>query len=112
MTTNRALEGHARGMAKSIYGKSAAYSMLVMTEGAKAVLLHKLSLEPSEACVEAAARALAKADGKDPDAPAWVRFPGAHPSGICWRDQYADKARTALQSLRDTRRQEIRDNEN
>lgn len=45
---------------------------------------------------ERVARALAIADGKDPDAPAWVTYPGAHASGICWRDQYGAKARAAI----------------
>lgn len=49
--------------------------------------------------VERIARALAKADKKDPDAPAWVRYPGAEPFGICWRDQYADKARACLAEI-------------
>lgn len=41
---------------------------------------------------EKIARALASADGKDPDAPAWVRMPGNETFGICWRDQYSAKA--------------------
>lgn len=49
--------------------------------------------------IEAVARALAKADGKDPDAQAWARFPGGHPYGICWRDQYAKKAEAAIAAL-------------
>lgn len=51
--------------------------------------------------IEKMARAMAKADGKDPDAPAWVRYPGATPFGVCWRDQYLDKARAALEALRE-----------
>ncbi len=54
--------------------------------------------------IERVARALAKADGKDPDAPAWVRFPGGHPEGVCWRDQYAGKAKAALDSMMLTNR--------
>jgi hypothetical protein len=49
--------------------------------------------------VEKAARALAVADGKDPDAPAWIRFPSGQTEGICWRDQYAQKARAALEAV-------------
>ncbi len=49
--------------------------------------------------IERVARALAVADGKDPDAPAWVRYPGGYPEGICWRDQYADKARAAISAI-------------
>jgi hypothetical protein len=48
---------------------------------------------------ERVARALAAADGKDPDAPAWVRFPGNQTEGICWRDQYVKKAEAALAAL-------------
>lgn len=51
-----------------------------------------------EHLVEPFARALAIADGKDPDAPAWARFPGGYPEGICWRDQYVTKARAILTS--------------
>lgn len=50
---------------------------------------------------EKIARALCKADGKNPDAPAWVRFPGAIPEGVCWRDQYADKADAVLDAMRE-----------
>jgi hypothetical protein len=50
---------------------------------------------------ERLARALAVADGKDPDAPAWVRFPGAHPAGVCWRDQYLRKVDAILDELRE-----------
>jgi hypothetical protein len=50
--------------------------------------------------VEAVALALAVADGKDPDAPARVRYPGGYPEGICWRDQYCVKARAAIAALR------------
>lgn len=45
--------------------------------------------------VERVARALARADGKDPDQPAWWS-PRNGAFGICWRDQYADKARAAI----------------
>jgi hypothetical protein len=48
--------------------------------------------------VEALARELATIDGKDPDAPAWIRFPSGMTEGICWRDQYADKAKALLRS--------------
>jgi hypothetical protein len=51
---------------------------------------------PSEDDVERVARALAKADGKDPDAPAWVRQPGNETFGVCWRDHYSVMARAAL----------------
>jgi hypothetical protein len=50
--------------------------------------------------VERVARALAVADGKDPDAPAWIKLPGG-PYGLCWRDQYADKARLAIRVMRE-----------
>jgi hypothetical protein len=64
---------------------------------------HRSSAPPvmgMEEMVERAARALAKADGKDPDAPAWVEGYGnrARTFGICWRDQYAAKARAALEA--------------
>lgn len=49
--------------------------------------------------IEQIARVLAKADGRDPDAPAWIRYPGGHTEGICWRDQYAHKARAVLEFL-------------
>lgn len=49
--------------------------------------------------VEKVARALAAADGKDPDAPAWVRYSGPEGYGLCWRDQYADKARAAIDAM-------------
>jgi hypothetical protein len=58
-----------------------------------------ISREPTETDIEAVARAIAVADGKDPDAPAWVRYPGAEPFGLCWRDQYQDKARAAHAAL-------------
>jgi hypothetical protein len=47
--------------------------------------------------VEEMARAMAMADGKDPDAPAWAQGYGnrAQTFGICWRDQYADMAQAA-----------------
>jgi hypothetical protein len=49
--------------------------------------------------VERVARALAKEDGKDPDAPAWVRYPGPEAYGICWRDQYVGKAMSAINAM-------------
>ena len=52
--------------------------------------------------VERVARALAKADGKDPDAPAWIRYPSAETYGICWRDQYAAKAKAAIAAMAST----------
>ena len=51
--------------------------------------------------LEKAARALAITDGKDPDAPAWIRFPGGETFGVCWRHQYLDKARTVVEAIRD-----------
>ncbi len=51
--------------------------------------------------VERVARALAKADRKDPDAPAWIKYPGPEIYGVCWRDQYADKARAAIAAMRE-----------
>lgn len=51
--------------------------------------------------VEKVARALAIADRRDPDAPAWVQYPGGHPFGLCWRDQYGDKARAAIAAVFD-----------
>ncbi len=53
----------------------------------------------SDEMVERVARALAKADGKDPDAPAWVRYPGGEAIGLCWRDQYAPNAQAALTAM-------------
>lgn len=50
--------------------------------------------------LEEVARALAKADGKDPDAPAWIQYPRGNTFGICWRDQYTTKARAALEAMR------------
>ncbi len=52
-----------------------------------------------DALVELVARAMAIANGKDPDAPAWIRYPGGHTEGICWRDQYAKKARATLTAM-------------
>ncbi len=49
--------------------------------------------------LEQVARAMAIVDGKDPDDPAWIRYPGGHTEGICWRDQYAGKARAAVEAL-------------
>lgn len=56
----------------------------------------------TDAAVEAVARALAKADGKDPDAPAWVEGYGNRQQtwGICWRDQYVKKAEAAIAAMR------------
>jgi hypothetical protein len=51
--------------------------------------------------IERVARAMAIDAGKDPDAPAWVSFPGAVPSGVCWRDQYSSMARAAIEEMRD-----------
>lgn len=51
--------------------------------------------------IEKVARALAIADDKDPDAPAWVRYPGPETFGICWRDQYEDKAKAAIEAMRE-----------
>ena len=48
--------------------------------------------------VERVARALAIADGKDPDELAWVLNPGGKPFGVCWRDQYVDKAIAAIEA--------------
>jgi hypothetical protein len=52
----------------------------------------------SEGVVERVARALAIADGKNPDAPAWVEGYGnrARTFCICWRDQYSAKAEAAI----------------
>lgn len=47
--------------------------------------------------VEQVARVLAIADGKDPDKPAWVRGAGVT-FGLCWRDQYVDKAIAAIEA--------------
>ena len=54
---------------------------------------------PAEGDVERVARAIAVADGKDPDAPAWVSFPGPHKFGICWRDQYSKQATAAIAAM-------------
>lgn len=51
--------------------------------------------------IERVARALAKADGKDPDDFAWVQFAGGKPYGLCWRDRYSDKARAAIEAMRE-----------
>lgn len=56
-------------------------------------------MEPTEGMIERVAGALAVADSKDPDLPAWVRFPGARPEGLCWRDQYSSKARAAIDAM-------------
>lgn len=47
--------------------------------------------------IEKVARALATADGKDPDAPAWICGPETF--GLCWRDQYSKPARAALEAI-------------
>ena len=57
-------------------------------------------LTPADDMIEWIARALAIEDGKDPDAPAWMHYPGGYGTGICWRDQYNMKARAALEELR------------
>ena len=54
--------------------------------------------ETTEQMDERRARALAVADGKDPDQPAWIRYPGGHAYGVCWRDQYLEKARAIRKS--------------
>lgn len=50
---------------------------------------------------EKIARALAVADGKDPDLPAWAVSRGGrtYPEGLCWRDQYGSKADAVLDAL-------------
>lgn len=50
--------------------------------------------------VEKVARALAVADGCDPDGPAYVRYPGPTYIGVFWRDKYATKARVAIEAMR------------
>jgi len=55
--------------------------------------------EENRALVERVARALAVAEGCNPDDPAYVRFPGAVPFGVCWRDKYAAKARAAIAAI-------------
>lgn len=64
-------------------------------------VLEALTAAPTEEMVERVARALARADGKDPDAPAWVQGYGdrAVTFGICWRDQYERKARAAINAV-------------
>lgn len=52
-----------------------------------------------DAIVEKAARAMAVADGRDPDDPAYVQYPGPQYFGKCWRDKYAEKARVALTAV-------------
>lgn len=52
--------------------------------------------------VEIVARAMAIADGCDPDDPAYVRYPGPTYIGVCWRDKYASKARAAITAMRET----------
>lgn len=54
-----------------------------------------------EDMVEKVARRLAIADGKDPDAPAFARFPGGNPEGLCWRDEYTRPARAAIEAMRE-----------
>ena len=49
--------------------------------------------------VEKAARAMAVADGRDPDDPAYVQYPGPQYFGKCWRDKYAEKARAAITAV-------------
>lgn len=53
----------------------------------------------SRSLVERVARALATIDGKNPDDFAWVQYPGGRPYGVCWRDQYADKAERLIEML-------------
>lgn len=57
------------------------------------------ALPPS--MVERVARAMAVADGCGPDDPAYVRYPGGHAFGLCWRDKYAAKARAAIEAMRE-----------
>jgi hypothetical protein len=61
----------------------------------------------SDKMVEEMARALAIADGKDPDAPAWIRYPDGQPEGLCWRDQYLKKAQAAA-TIAERRMEEMR----
>lgn len=45
--------------------------------------------------VERCARALCKANGRDPDAPRYLNYPDGYPSGICWHENI-DGAKSAL----------------
>jgi len=47
------LEGHARALVETAYGADCGEAWECWTDGAEAVLLHELSLEPSEAVVDA-----------------------------------------------------------
>jgi hypothetical protein len=84
---------HGKALCQFLYDNSETIREALMRSSAPAVM-------GMEEMVERAARALAKADGKDPDAPAWVEGYGnrARTFGICWRDQYAAKARAALEA--------------
>lgn len=47
------LEGHARALVETAYGADCGEAWECWTDGAEAVLLHELSLKPSEAVVDA-----------------------------------------------------------
>lgn len=90
--TAKGLEGHARAAAEHVH---------TSVDEMRAVLLHELSLEPSEACVEAMATAICEARNKF--------FAVNVEHKIDGEDFDTMLARTALQSLRDARRKEIKD---
>lgn len=57
--------------------------------------------EADATLIERVARALARADGCNPDDPAYVRYPGGHAFGLCWRDKYQTKAVAAIEAMRE-----------
>lgn len=50
--------------------------------------------------VERVARAIDVADGRDPDAPANIRYPGGYPEGVSWKKQIP-RARAAIEAMRE-----------
>lgn len=91
---SKILEGHARAIVKSLEFPEGTTPMRIDYVTARAVLLHELSLEPSEACVEAMVTAFQNI-GPAVD----------YLSNLDWQRIVV---RTILQSLRDTRRKEIK----
>jgi hypothetical protein len=51
-----------------------------------------------DSAIEEIARAICKANGRDPDAPRWIEYPGGRTSGICWHGNI-DAAKAALRVL-------------
>jgi hypothetical protein len=62
--------------------------------------LEQRQKDGGETMLERVARAMAIADGKNPDDPRWVRYPGPETYGLCWHG-YKSKAIAAVRALRE-----------